>query len=136
MGRVIGENVQNKLLIKDQLSGGIITLFYRTPTTEERVAYKLAQFERTEGRVRSRVTEARQDFGEKILLGFEEGSFQFKSTEGELRTFSSNPGSDNYDPEWKSLLRKYAVDVLEYLAEHCFEGAIAIASQEDFSSKN
>ena len=50
--------------------------------------------------------------------------------------FSSDPSSPNYDPEWKSLVQKYASDLIETLAAHVFEGARAFSSQEENPGKN
>ena len=135
MGRIIGENIRNKLIIKDQFSGDLLTLYYRTPTAEERIAYRSAQFERDGSKVKMRLTEARREYGEKNVLGFEDGSFSQKIGE-EIKPFSSNPASPNYDASWKDLLRQYASDVLEALAEHAFEGTVAIPAQETYTEKN
>ena len=135
MGRIIGENIKNKLIIKDQFSGDPLTLYYRPPTTAERIAYKSAMWKREGNKVISRVTEARQEYGALIIEGFEEGDFRHKVGD-ELKIFSSNSESPNYFPAWKGLLKQYASDVLEALAEHAFEGVLAIPSQDGYSEKN
>ena len=150
MPRIIGENIENQLLIPDKFAGGFCTVFYRPGTTEERIAYPSAQWERKDGKIRNRRREALLDYGEMVILGFEEGYFKFKTPspqktndegkgggEEELRTISSDPESKNYDPNWKALLRKYAPDVLEAVAEHVFEPPVAIAYQgEKYTEKN
>ena len=135
MGRTIGENIRNKVTINDQYSGDPLILYYRSPTAEERIAYRASMYQREKDKVIFRLGEARQEFGAKIVLGFEEGSFQIKEGD-KLRVFSSEPASANYDAGWKDLLKKYAADVLEALAEHAFEEARAIPSQEDYTEKN
>jgi len=158
MPRIIGENIKNQLLIPDKFAGGFCTVFYRPGTTEERIAYPSAQWERKDGKIRNRRREALLDYGEMVILGFEEGYFKFKTPsplggepsstspsplggegrgEGELRTISSDPESKNYDPNWKALLRKYAPDILEAVAEHVFEPPVAVAWQgEEYTEKN
>lgn len=137
MPRIIGENVTIRLLIPDKFADGYCTIFCRPGTTEERIAYPSAQWERKDGKIRNRRREALLDYGEMVILGFEEGYFKEKMSVGKLRVFSSDPGSENYDPSWKALLRKYAPDILEAVAEHVFETPNAIASQgEDYTEKN
>ena len=48
MGRVLGED-QHVLLVRDPVSGSVITLNYRRPTSQERVAYQMSAF-RLEGK--------------------------------------------------------------------------------------
>ncbi len=129
MPRIIGENIKNQLIIRDQFSGDQIILYYRMPTTEERVGYESAKYHRDKDGFEIRLSEAGQIFGEKILEGFSEGSFVQKIGE-EMKPFSSDSKSPNHDPEWKQLLRKYAADILETLSLHVFEGTTVIASQE------
>jgi hypothetical protein len=136
MGRIIGENIQNALIIKDKKSEGTLTLYYGSETAAERIAFKSSLWEREGDKIRSRRTEALQEWGEKKIIGFKEGDFKYK-IDGELKIFSSDPESKNYDPKWKELLRKYAPDVLEALAEHIFEEMIVIGRQEEvFTQKN
>ena len=137
MGRIIGENIKNQLLIPDKFAGGFCTVFYRPGTTEERIAYPSAQWERKDGKIRNRRREALLDYGEMVILGFEEGYFKEKMPDGSLRVFSSDPESKNYDPKWKEILRKLAPDILEAVAEHVFESPVAIAWQgEEYTEKN
>ena len=136
MGRIIGENIQNTLIITDKKSVGTLTLYYGSETAAERIAFKSSLWEREGDKIRSRRTEALQEWGEKKITGFKEGDFKYK-IEGELKSFSSDPDSKNYDPQWKTLLRKYAPDILEALAEHIFEEMVAIGRQEEiFTPKN
>jgi hypothetical protein len=144
MARIIGENIKNKLIIKDQLNeNSFLTIYHESATAEERIAYRSSQWKRDGSKIESRLTEARQEWGEKKITGFKEGDFKFKTSslegegkgEGELRTISSDPESPNYDPNWKALLRKYAPDVLEAVAEHIFESTFTIAEQ-DYTQKN
>ncbi len=137
MPRIVGEKIENKLMIPDKFAGGFCTIFYRPGTTEERIAYPSAQWERKDGLIRNRRREALLEYGELVILGFEEGYFQEKMEDGTLRTVSSDPASKNYDLNWKAFLRKYAPDVLEAIAEHVFESPTAIPFQgEAYTQKN
>ncbi len=135
MARIIGENIKNKLIIKDQFNeNSFLTIYHESATAEERIAYRSAQWKRDGNKIESRLTEARQEWGEKKITGFKEGDFKYKNGE-EVKIFSSDPESPNYDPNWKGLLRKYAPDVLEAVAEHIFESTVKFAEQ-DYTQKN
>jgi hypothetical protein len=136
MPRIIGEGVKNQLILRDQFSGDPIILYYRMPTSEERIAYESAKYRRDKDKVEIKLTEARQIWGEKIIEGFKDGSFKFKLG-GDIKEISSDPDSPNYDSDWKPHLKYYASDLLEALAEHVFDGLRAISTQEEiFTEKN
>lgn len=135
MPRTIGENIRNKLIIKDRYNeSSFITVYHGSADASERIAYRASLWKREGDTLKSCVTETRQEWGEKKITGFKEGDFRFK--EGEtLREISSDPESANYEPNWKALLRKYAPDILEAVAEQIFETTIVIAGQE-YTQKN
>ena len=126
--RLIGENVKNKLNIKDPFSGDVLHIYYRSPTSEERVKYFSAQFEIVDGKVDLSPSKGRLELGAAIILGFDEGDFG-REVDGEPRPYSSDPESPSYEAGWKDLLMKFAPDILEALALHAFEGARSVASQ-------
>ena len=74
MARKLGEE-RHSLALKDPLSGGMITLYYRRPTTEERVAYQMSAFRLEGGKRRLALGQTRLEFGLQILEGFEPGDF-------------------------------------------------------------
>lgn len=131
MGRKIGANVRNTLTIQDPVSGTAIKFYYRTPTSEERVGYQNALFKREGEKVDFKITEARQEFGLKILEGFEEGAFE--NGDG---PFSSDPKAPNFNPDWKDLVKTFASDLIETLAAHVFEGARVSSAQTESVTKN
>ena len=135
MGRIIGEGVKNQLILKYQFSGDPIVLYYRIPTSEERIAYGSAKYRREKDKVEIKLTEARQVFGEKIIEGFKQGSFKFKLGD-DLREISSDPESPDFDSAWKAHVKYYAADLLEILAEHAFDGMSVVSTQETFTEKN
>ena len=103
----------------DRISDSKITLFYRLPTTEERVAYSNSVVPRRGSKIESNIGATRIKNGSAILLGFRDGAF-----ETEKGPLSSDPLSPHYDPEWKKFVRQYAPDVLEMLAIHVFEASL------------
>jgi hypothetical protein len=135
MPRKIGENLRNDLKIWDPVSDSAIVLYYRIPTTEERIQYEHDSIEFVKGNVERNITKSRQKWGPEILIGIKEGNLLKKKDE-QWVSFSSDPSSPQYDLEWKSLIQKYASDLIEVLAAHVFEGARAFSSQEESPEKN
>lgn len=110
----------------DKISDSKITLFYRLPTTEERIKYTNSFVTRKGKNIEASLGEARLDNGMAILTGFQEGNFL---QAGNL-PLSADPESKNYNPEWKNIVHKYAADLISALAMHVFEGS-AIISEPD-----
>lgn len=111
----------------DRISESKITLSYRLPTTEERIAYTNALFTRRGNKIENNTGAARLRSGSAILLGFRDGAFE--TDKGPL---SSDPRSPHFDPDWKKTVRQYAPDVIEMLATHAFESSL-IADMPDFA---
>lgn len=122
----------NELKIEDKLSGSEIVLYYRMPTTEERVKYTNALVRREGNRLVSRQGEARHKYGALILAGIRDGDFDRKVGDRYL-PLSSTPGSENYDPEWKAQVKKHAPDLIDFLAVHVFEQSAEQAQKEDLA---
>ena len=81
-----------------------ITLYYRLPTTEERIGYANAQIVREGNSVKNNMGEARLKYGLKIFKGFKDGAFD----QDEGKPLSSNPASPDYNPAWKTIVKQYA----------------------------
>ena len=132
MGRILGPNVRNVLSIFDPVSGKKLGLYYRLPTSSERIAYESAQFSFENGMAKkNRTAEARQEYGLMILEGFTKGSFHFSQEDGSLKDYSSDPADPDYIPEWKEKIKDQAIDLVEILAHRIFEGYLVISDQED-----
>ncbi|MCX5824434.1 MAG: hypothetical protein NTY86_13245 [Deltaproteobacteria bacterium] len=114
----------------DRISESKITLSYRLPTTEERVAFANALVTRRGNKVDTSMGEARLKFAGKILLGFKDGAFA--TDKGPL---SCDPASPDYDPAWKTFIRQYAQDVLIMLAIHVFEASVVTSEADDEEEK-
>ena len=115
MPRILGEE-RHKMVIQDPVSGSAITLYFRQPTSEERVAYQLSVFHLEGGERRLRLSETRFRFGLEILSGFEAGDFVIQ-TGSEVQ----NLDPDRH-PDWKEHLAKHAPDLVSYLGQQVFEG--------------
>ena len=123
MARVLGEE-RHTLLIQDPVSGSVITLYYRRPTSEERVAYQLSAYRIEGGERRLCLGETRLKFGLEILTGFGAGDFVI-TAEGE-----ETPLDPARHPDWKERLAIEAPDLVSYLAQQVFEGMRVAAPRE------
>jgi hypothetical protein len=123
MARLLGEQ-RHVLAIQDPVSGSVINLYYRRPTSEERVAYQLSAFRLENGERRFCLGETRLKFGLEILTGFGAGDFVLHS-EGE--EISLDPARH---PDWQERLANDAPDLVAYLAQQVFEGMRVVAQRE------
>jgi hypothetical protein len=115
MPRILGEE-RHQMAIQDPVSGSAITLYFRRPTSEERVAYQLSVFHLDGGERRLRLSETRLSFGLEILMGFETGDFIIQEN-GEAASLDPDR-----HPDWKERLAKHAPDLVSYLGQQVFEG--------------
>jgi len=123
MARILGEE-RHALAVQDPVSGSVITLYYRRPTSEERVAYQLSAYQLEGGERRFRLGETRLKFGLEILLGFEAGDFLIQEN-GELVPL--DPGRHT---DWQEQVLKHAPDLVSYLAQQVFEGLRVVGRGE------
>jgi len=133
MGRKIGKDLKNVFKIRDPQTGDSITLYYRAPNADEMVSY-FAGIDRDhyqEGLAKKRIDFA-LDRG--IITGFEEGCFEKENGEGTFIHFSSDEGKENFDPDWKELLKKGAADILTVFSTQVFE--VSLLTTERYTEKN
>jgi hypothetical protein len=123
MARLLGEQ-RHVLAIQDPVSGSVINLHYRRPTSEERVAYQLSAFRLEGGERRFCLGETRLKFGLEILTGFGPGDF-IVSAEGKETPLDPARHSD-----WKERLAVEAPDLVSYLAQQVFEGMRVVTPRE------
>lgn len=134
MARQLGVE-KNTLRLFDNIGGSTIELYYRMPTTKERVDYANATVTRKRNKILINSGEARLTFGAKILIGFAAGAFIDKDGQA----FSSDSDRSDYRADWKELLCKYAADLVSLLASFVFDGSAEIEideEDEDTVSKN
>ncbi len=123
MARLLGEQ-RHVLAIQDPVSGSVINLYYRRPTSEERVAYQLSAFRLEHGERRFCLGETRLKFGLEILTGFGDGDFVITAEGEETRLDPAR------HPDWKERLAEDAPDLVSYLAQQVFEGLRVAAPRE------
>lgn len=131
MARIVGQN-QNIAKFSDHLSGGDIELYYRHPTTEERVAYSNQSIRREGDRLVSHKTEARLQFGRAILTGIRPGDFQ--NLKGE--DIASTPGDPGFCENWPDLVMEAGADLVEMLAAQVFDVPCSVKLGEASASGN
>jgi len=119
--RITEAELKNELRINDAISGDVITLYYRIPTTKERVQYSTSLFRRERNRIISAVSQTRQRLGREILLGFKDRDFGHL-VDGKITPYASDPVSPLYLENWKDLVCSHASDLVEFLAMTVFEG--------------
>jgi len=120
MPRLLNDKKPCEVTFYDRISDSKLTIFYRLPTTVERVGYTNSLATRRGNKIESNVGTARLKYGTAILLGFKDGDFEKE----EGNPLASDPKSPNYDPGWKTFVRQYAHDVIEMLAMHVFESSL------------
>ena len=123
MPRVLGEE-SHSLVVHDPVSGSAVTLHYRRPTSEERVAYQLSAFRLEGGQRRFCLGETRLKFGLEILTGFGPGNFLVAEEGGEV------PLDPKRHPDWKERVKEHAPDLVSYLAQQIFEGLRVVPREE------
>ncbi len=123
MARILGDE-RHALRIQDPVSGSVITLYYRQPTSEERVAYQLSAYQIEGGERRFRLGETRLKFGLEILQGFEAGSFLIQEDGRQA------PLDPRRHTDWKDQLCEHAPDLVSYLAQQVFEGLRVVGRGE------
>jgi len=121
--RITAPGVRNELVINDSISGTQIILYYRVPTTQERIRYSQSLFRRERNKIVYSVAEGRQHWGKELLVGFREGDFAVEDKKGKAVPYSSDPENKQYREDWKELVCTYAPDLVEFLALTVFEGA-------------
>ena len=103
---ILSEN--NEFNLYDRASNSTIKLFYRTPTTEERIQYKSALVNVTvKSKDAADIIKTQLEWGKKILTGFAEDSFCVNG-----KPISSDEKSENYHPGWKDAVAETASDIL------------------------
>lgn len=123
MARVLNEG-DHSLVVHDPVSGTVVTLHYRRPTSEERVAYQLSAFRLEGGQRRFCLGETRLRFGLEILRGVGTGDFLITEDGGEI------PLDPERHPDWKERLEEHAPDLVSYLAQQVFEGLRVVPREE------
>lgn len=116
----------NVLKISDALTGETVELFYRMPTTAERVAFERSAHQWKKNQFVDASAQARIEYGMKILTGFQDGAF---AVDG--RAISSDPEAENYYAGWKDLVKESAGDLVAALAAAVFQGARVTAAEDD-----
>jgi hypothetical protein len=96
------------MTIFDVLSGTKIKLFYRTPTTTDRIQYQSAALNLlTKTQKIEAMVELQINWAEKLLTGFRKGDFTFDE-----KAISSDQKDKDYYAGWFGVLKETAGDIL------------------------
>lgn len=124
MPRDLQQSTRNEMIIQDALSGCSLVLYYRQPTTAERIAFQRDSWKRKGKKLHNHTPEARAQYGAVVLTGVREGDFSCgKDAAGNPILIASDPGSLNYRSDWKELVIATAGDLLLLLGMQVFEGS-------------
>lgn len=121
-------NVQK---ISDTIGGGIVQLYYRLPTTEERFAFNKAYLVQDGDDVKYDPNPARLKFGLLVLSGFAYGDFK-----ADEKLFSADPEHESYREDWKKLLEETSADLIMALGMAVFEGARLLGPGKPYKKEN
>lgn len=120
--RLLGKSVENEMVISDAISGTEITVYYRTPTMQERTAWLASLFDREGTEVKDKSVETNIHWGREIMTGFANGCFGIPDGDNDVKPISSDPDSPDYRADWKDLLVEFAPEFVEFFARRVFEG--------------
>lgn len=124
MPRDLKQTDRNEFKVNDTIGGCQILLFWRHPTTTERIGFQRDAWQREGKKVYNRTPEARAKYGELILTGIREGDFSDGiDADGNPVLIASDPHSPNYRANWKELVAAAAGDLLMSLGMRVFEGS-------------
>jgi hypothetical protein len=123
------KSVEKSLTFEDQ--DGSYVLYYRSPTTAERVEYSNSIVRRVGGKIVTDMASARVSGGLSICTGVRDGDFAIPASNKDgYKLISSDPKSKAYSEDWKALLEQYCADFLMLLGAKVFEGT-TVADGED-----
>ena len=109
-------NLENLLILQDTTTKKSYGFYYRLAEVDEWIEYgrqrlKISR-EKDEDLASQSLMRLHIDWGEKIIEGVKEGDFDF----------SSDPGSEKFDPEWKTVLKKRFYYLFPPLIDYAFRG--------------
>lgn len=107
---------RNVLSVTDEVAGCTHELYYRMPTTAERMQYQAGLFQRRDNKIISKAYAQQIKFGAKVLTGFKPGTLGYDGV-----PLSSDAGSEGYREEWKTILETCAPELLVFVGRAAFE---------------
>lgn len=116
---VLKHEEENELVF--DYGGGSATLYYREPTTKEKIEYNNRLVSVSDAGLQNDVPSANLWGGKQVCTGLKEGDFGVPDGDnGAALPISSDPSSSNYRENWLELLEKYAVEFLAQLGSWAF----------------
>ncbi|MFA7175286.1 MAG: hypothetical protein WC340_18070 [Kiritimatiellia bacterium] len=127
---VLGSTEIKKVLITHASSQIEIPVFYREPTTKERLAYSNSIVNRMGRKVVLDTATARLRGGLTVITGVGEGILG-RDDGGKVKAVSTDPASADYYPKWKDLVRDHLGQELMLLGAMVFEGSVVHTAPEE-----
>lgn len=120
MPRELKISEQNELVIFDSLTGEKIKFFYKTPTTDNKIAYQSAVMNSlTKKGGMEDVFKIQLEWAKKFITGFEPGYFFVDGVELTTAT-----------PAWKEIIAETAGDLLIAFAKYLFGESSYVIKEE------
>jgi hypothetical protein len=126
MPRELKYSEQNEITLFDSLSGTKIKLYYKTPTTQDRILYQSAALNiLTKKNSFEEVINLQLSWAEKFITGFRKGDFTVEGKE-----ISSDKNDSDYYPGWFGILKETASDILMNVIKTIFGESSFVIKEE------
>ncbi len=122
---------QNELLLQDNISGDVLGILYRSPTTSERQTYINKRSVRKGKKYIDNSIACRVAGGKQIITGLREGDFERKDEAGNYVPISTDKNSPHYYEDWPDWMETHCSDILTALAIRVFEVPVVAGVDED-----
>lgn len=132
--RTLGSD-KNLMILKDNLSNSDLGLYYRMPTTQERVKYANDCIVRDGQDIKNNTTATRQKMGLQILVGIRDNDFAVVK-DGKEVALSSDPTNPDYLADWKKEIENTGIELVEMLAAIVFDASCSMGKKKDDVEKN
>ena len=133
--RDLKHSEKNSIAIFDKLSGSGLVIYYRTPTTKERIKYSSEQAQNLNTANFENVFETQIGWAEKLITGFSNNSFGYDE-----KPVSSDKESEHYQPDWMKMLKETSSDLLMLFTESVMGKTAFVVKMggvsEDFFTKS
>lgn len=125
--RDLKSSEHNSITVFDSLTGTRIKLFYRTPTTKERLRYK-SDIVNTLTKTKSveEGTKIQLTWAKELITGFRQGDFGYDG-----QTISSNKEDANYYQAWKGIMEETASDILLAFIETVMDRPVMVVKDNE-----
>lgn len=111
----------NIIEIRDEIGGVVHEVYYRMPTTTERMQFQGRRFERRDNQIVDRTYAQQVTFGLAIMTGMKKGTLAAGG-----RQVATDENDPDYREDWKELLRQAAPEIPAVVGRTVFGGVDAV----------